>query len=155
MHLGTVCSSFVWINQATSRRSKALPLGETSLPHVSLGNRLTEKSASVAQVCYARGGWFTWEQPCGSKMFDHPSCQMLLQWTRVAEAGGGCLWRTELRLGDFAAATAKPIWLYSPIQELVLHLETVKAEPVHAEHAPVTVKLLCFPIMAHCGMHYC
>ena len=37
MHLGTVCTSFVFINAGTHRRSRVQPLGRQDLVHVALG----------------------------------------------------------------------------------------------------------------------
>ena len=36
--MGPPCSSFVFINQGTARRSEDAPYGQTSIPHVALGN---------------------------------------------------------------------------------------------------------------------
>ena len=36
--IGVPCSSFVWINSATSQRSETSPFGNEQLPHVALGN---------------------------------------------------------------------------------------------------------------------
>lgn len=40
LHCGTVCTSFCWINSGTHQRTAALPLGQTDLQYVALGNTL-------------------------------------------------------------------------------------------------------------------
>ena len=37
--IGLPCSSFVWINAATAKRSETNPFGNEELPHVSQGNK--------------------------------------------------------------------------------------------------------------------
>ena len=47
-HLGTVCTSFVWINSGTHDRCLAFPMGR-DIPHVNLGNHLAAVSEAGQQ----------------------------------------------------------------------------------------------------------
>ena len=126
-HFGTLCTGFTWINLGTSQRNLSLPEGRADLPYVQLGNRLTQKSAFLALLAFARGCGFTWEQPRGSQMWHHPACQAILEWMGTLAAQ---VFRSEIHLGDFLAPTEKPIWLYSTYRDLGEYLQSLRFAPV-------------------------
>lgn len=98
-----VCSSFVWINRSTSGRSVSLPLGNTELQHVQVGNLLAARTALLAWLVSWRHGWWIIEQPSSSVMIDHPRMQQLVSHHTVykhvvcmAWYGGTSMKRTHL-----------------------------------------------------------
>ena len=92
-------------SRGSTKRSKALPLGDDSAPSVALGNTMVARCALLLFLAAARGIWFVLEQPRGSLLEYHPAMQRVLKLVRV--------WRKHVRMGDFAAPTEKGIWLYS------------------------------------------
>jgi hypothetical protein len=98
-----VCSSWVWINRATSKRSAAMPLGREDLLHVSQGNLPAARTALLATLAaWKRCTWII-EQPSSSLFMEHPRMQQLLAqqcvWKHtvcMSWFGGGSLKRTSL-----------------------------------------------------------
>ena len=54
LHLGTVCTSFCWVNSGTHQRSAAFPLGCTDYSYVVNGNAFATVSApcQYLDLCY-------------------------------------------------------------------------------------------------------
>ena len=69
MAIGHPCSSFVFMNQATSGRSDGNPEGDTSKSYVALANSMAMRTAILCIICFCRGVHFKVEQPHSSKLF--------------------------------------------------------------------------------------
>ena len=115
VHLGTLCSSFAWINKATHKRSLFFTEGDTSLPHVRLGNALASRTAVLAMLAWCKGVVWSVENPCNSALIQQRDMQFLVRWFAEKEANG---WPAGVRrhsvcLGSFGAASRKPVWVYS------------------------------------------
>ena len=67
--IGHPCSSFVWVNRATSKRSDANPEGNTDLDYVVEANCMAMLSSFLCLVALARAVFFEVEQPHSSKLF--------------------------------------------------------------------------------------
>ncbi len=100
-----VCSTLVWINRATSRRSALRPLGDETRPSVAQGNMMIYRMVVLIIIANARGLWWCIEQPKGSLMDRHPAFQSLMGCTQV--------FRHCTFMGRFGAETAKPTWVWS------------------------------------------
>ncbi len=92
-------------NRGTSKRSKALPLGDGSSSTAEEGNTMVSRCVVLMLLAAARGIWIIWEQPRGSLMEHHPAIQKLFKHVRF--------WRQHVCLGLYGAATQKATWLYS------------------------------------------
>ncbi len=100
-----VCSSWVFINRATSGRSPLLPTGNQNLEYVRAGNMQASRVAALISLCNALGLTWILEQPRSSLMLYHPRLQEQMQMQTVFKAN--------LCLGDFKAETLKPLYLLS------------------------------------------
>ena len=116
-HLGTVCTSFNYMNSGTHTRSIAFPLGwRPHLSYVQLGNIFAGRSAVLALLAWAVGGVPALEQPLRSVMVALPSWQSVIAYFDEAEERG---WKgqrlklNQLNMACFKAATLKPTALYS------------------------------------------
>jgi hypothetical protein len=69
---GVPCSSFVWINRGTSRRSRANPLGDVSVASVSTSNTIVSRFALLVLLGVSRGATWLVEQPSSSLLPWHP-----------------------------------------------------------------------------------
>ena len=74
---GTPCSSWVFMNRGTSKRTASNPLGDCSEPSVRLGNLLTTRFVLLVLLGVARGAMWCCEQPMSSLMPRHPRMQQL------------------------------------------------------------------------------
>ena len=131
MHLGTVCTSFVFMNSGTHRRSRLLPLGRQDLAHVVLGNILASRSSLLAWLAWGMGGLFVLEQPRSSLMVELPSWQALIAY--FAYYVQRPLKLNSLCMGAFRAPTLKPTALYS--SEDLSFLMDVPVPPKHLRPA--------------------
>ena len=111
MHLGTVCTSFVFINSGTHRRSRLRPLGRQDLTHVALGNILASRSSLLAWLAWGMGAFFVLEQPRSSLMVEIPSWQALIAY--FANNVQRPVKLNPVNMGAFRAPTVKPTALYS------------------------------------------
>ena len=116
-HLGTVCTSFNYMNSGTHTTSIAFPMGwRPHLSYVQLGNILAGRSAVLALLAWAVGGVPSLEQPLRSVMVALPSWQSVIACFHEAEERG---WKgqrlklNQLFMACFKAATLKPTALYS------------------------------------------
>ena len=109
---GTVCSSWIWISQASTRRSATLPLGdwETS-DSVFWGNVMVARCGVLQLLIAARRGWFALEQPRGSLMTMHPTVMKLKE---IGQAFAWMHWHTQnINMAGHCADTLKPTELHS------------------------------------------
>ena len=127
VHLGTVCTSFVFINAGTHRRSRVQPLGRQDLVHVALGNILASRSSLLAWLAWGMGGLFVLEQPRSSIMVELPSWQALIAY--FAHYVQRPLKLNSVSMGAFRAPTLKPTALYS--NEDLSFLMDVPVPPKH------------------------
>eukprot|EP00971_Amphidinium_carterae_P043524 856384-Amphidinium_carterae.1 len=100
-----VCSSWVWINRATNKRSCSSPLGDVSVESVAKGNKMVSNLAGLCWLLAARGICFVIEQPQSSLLEHHP------KWQRLAAVLP--LYKVGISMGRFGAETLKPTILYS------------------------------------------
>lgn len=82
LFLGIPCSSWVWLNRGTSKRSKSNPLGDTSIPSVATTSQLTSRCALLIMTAVARGSCWLLEQPSSSLLPHHPRMAQLLHLSR-------------------------------------------------------------------------
>ncbi|CAE7298727.1 unnamed protein product, partial [Symbiodinium microadriaticum] len=66
--IGLPCSSFVWMNAATSKRSATSPLGNEELPYVAQANKIAARVCLLILLLTARQSFFMLEQPSSSKL---------------------------------------------------------------------------------------
>lgn len=101
--LAPVCSSWIFINRATSGRSQLLPLGDEAKPYVREANLMVSRTALLVWLAHGMGLDWVIEQPQSSILHMHPRIQDLNQRTDVRQA--------QLALGAFRAETKKPLKL--------------------------------------------
>lgn len=114
--MGTVCTSFNFMNSGTHKRSIAFPLGWHLFPYMELGNVLGARSALLALLAWAMGAFPVLEQPLRSVMTALPSWQSVVAYFHEAECAGWIGQRLKLNhvnMAAFNAATLKPTALYS------------------------------------------
>ena len=100
-----VCSSFVFINRGTARRSICTPLGDCSLDHVVTGNLLAARTALLVMVATWKMCCWIVEQPASSLLIDHPRFQELVSLQTV--------YRHRVCMGWYGASSLKPTLLCS------------------------------------------
>ena len=100
-HWGTVCSTWVWMCRATTKRSWAEPLGDTSLECVTQANIMVSRCALLFYLVEMVQGLVILEQPGSSIMFRHP---------RLLNRG---MCEVFTWMGAFGAPSAKPTKLLS------------------------------------------
>jgi hypothetical protein len=69
---GVPCSSWVWVNRATSRRTQNCPLGNPKEPSVRRANLLVVRWTLLVLLAVSRGCLWLCEQPMSSLMPEHP-----------------------------------------------------------------------------------
>ena len=109
----TVCSSWVWMSRATTRRSRQDIYGRVDLPSCHAGNIQTARSALLMLLCACRHVWWALEQPATSLMEHHPAMKHL---KRLASTVGGHFFawsKVQTYMGAFAGDTCKPLNIYS------------------------------------------
>ena len=105
-----VCSTWVYMNRGTSRRSVANPHGDGRVLQVREANCMVSRVMLLCYVAAARGLLFVVEQPTGSLMEKHAAFQEMLR--RFA------VYRKSIVMEHFGAGTRKPTWLYSNSQRI-------------------------------------
>ena len=137
-HLGTVCTSFIFINSGTHQRSICFPLGwRTDLDYVVLGNVLAARSAVLAVLAWACGGFPVLEQPARSVMTALPSWQSVIGYFDEAAIRGWAGQRLKLNkinMAAFRASSLKPTSLYST--EAFDNLINMYVPPKHQRPPP-------------------
>ena len=82
LFLGIPCSSWVWMNRGTSKRSRTNPLGDTTVPSVAATNQLTSRCTLLVMTAVARGACWLLEQPASSLLPHHPRMAQLVHLSR-------------------------------------------------------------------------
>ena len=100
-----VCSTWGWINRATSGRTVCFPAGNVAAPSVAHANVMVSRMVIMLRILTAMGVWWVLEQPAGSFMFRHRRMQDFLR--------DNVVWRSVVHMATFGALTSKPSWLYS------------------------------------------
>ena len=89
----------------STKRSKALPLGDLSARLVQIGNLMVTRCAILVFIAAARALFWVLEQPQNSLLEFHPMMQKVFAVLKV--------FRYSMRMGDFGSPTTKPTWLYT------------------------------------------
>ena len=89
----------------STKRSKAVPLGDLSARSVQIGNLMVTRCAIIIFIAAARAMFWVLEQPQNSLLEFHPMMQKVFSILKV--------FRYSMRMGDFGSPTAKPTWLYT------------------------------------------
>ena len=114
--MGTVCTSFTWVNAGTHQRSVAFPLG-ASREYVQVGSVLAARSALIALLTWGVGAVWTLEQPLRSLMSQLPSWQMVIGYFKEAEQIHGwpnaSVKMSPLAMAAFRAPSLKPTAIFS------------------------------------------
>ena len=100
-----VCSTWVWVSRAVTRRCLVLPLGDVAVPCVAAANAMVSRLVLLILVNLAKKVWVLIEQPLNSILEYHPRFQWLLQEFRW--------WKVNIEMGSYGADTQKPTVLYS------------------------------------------
>ena len=105
-----VCSSWVWMSRATTKRAWHRVHGLASLPCVQTGNMIVSVLVMILWIASALGIRWCVEQPANSLLQHHPRWQEFLR-------GHRCF-RVFIYMSDFGGETAKPTWLYSNAKDI-------------------------------------
>ena len=100
-----VCSTWVYMNRGTSKRTAANPHGDAGVSQVQQANCMVARVCLLCYLAAARGIAFILEQPAGSLLEKHDSVQAMLKQFDIL--------RKHVQMKDFGASTPKPTWLYS------------------------------------------
>jgi hypothetical protein len=120
MMMAPVCSSFVWINRSTSKRSLLNPLGDQKKLYVAQANCMASRVVLMALIALAKGVLLFIEQPRGSLLEAHPRFQWFVQ--------RHTLYRCSINMQSFGGETLKPTWLYCA-HECIQHF------PAYGKHS--------------------
>ena len=101
------CSSWVFINRATSCRTAANPLGDTTKGYVGTGNKQAARCSALALIASWRNLVWTLEQPASSLFHLHPRWQWLLGHLQI--------WRHGFNMGAYGASSMKPSVLWANV----------------------------------------
>jgi len=107
LHMAPVCSSWVFINRATSCRTAANPLGDTTKGYVGTGNKQAARCSALALIASWRNLVWTLEQPASSLFHLHPRWQWLLGHLQI--------WRHGFNMGAYGASSMKPSVLWANV----------------------------------------
>ena len=77
-----VCSTYTWINRASSGRTANCPLGDDRKHRIAFANLMVTRTILALVLCTARGLFWILEQPALSIMQSHPAFKLL---RRIAE----------------------------------------------------------------------
>jgi hypothetical protein len=69
---GMPCSTFIFLNRGTSKRSRQCPLGSEQVPSVATANLLASRVAILIMLAAARSAVWITEQPASSVLEHHP-----------------------------------------------------------------------------------
>ena len=103
--LAPPCSSWVWVNRATSGRNQINWEGKKGLKYVAEANRFVSRMALLLWIASYKGVVWVVEQPQSSVMGYHKRLQEIFRALRVHEA--------RVSLGAFRAPTRKNLRLWS------------------------------------------
>ena len=101
--MAPVCSSWVYLNRATSQRSPLGIYGNTKLGYVRDANLMVSRCALLIWIARTRGLHWVLEQPSSSIMLYHPRLQELARSLRVL--------KVRVCLGAFNSKSLKPVYL--------------------------------------------
>ena len=104
--IATVCSSWVFVNRATSKRSVWNPLGDTHVKSVALANEMVSRMALILWVLESKRCLWLYEQPQTSLLWEHHRMQEYLSKNIV--------YKVHTWMGAFGAATPKGTHLWGP-----------------------------------------
>lgn len=76
--VGLPCTSYIFINAGTHKRSSATPYGAEELQYVKDANLLTSRVIMVLMVITVRCAYWLLEQPGTSQLIHHPELKFLL-----------------------------------------------------------------------------
>ena len=133
-HFGTVCMSFCWVNSGAHQRSAMFWHGNEDLPYVREGSQLCSVTIALSMFTMCRGGMVTVENPVNSRLEMRKDFQFFIKWVKLRYSVD--LKRTTVPLGDFGAATKKPVWIYSPRDFSQALAETAAAPGTASSTAP-------------------
>ncbi len=102
-----VCSTWVWMNRATARRSVLFPLGDQRRQQNRDANKMISNLTLLLYLLTARGVMWVVEQPSSSLMEAHPRWQTLCERMPIYKIG---IW-----MSDFGGSTPKRTVLYSQV----------------------------------------
>jgi hypothetical protein len=101
-----VCSSWVFMSQGSTMRSRARPMGDPNAQSVQAGNLMVSRLALLLYVLSWKQVWWVIEQPNSSLLIYHDRIQELLE-------KGITIYKTFVWLGAYGHTSAKPTVLYS------------------------------------------
>ena len=104
------CSSWVWVNRGSSKRSPWEPLGDTSKKWVRRANLMVWRTLLLVMFIICKGGRYMLEQPSSSIMDEHPAFDPLIA---LAVAKKCRLLMVSTWLGLFGAPSPKCIKIYT------------------------------------------
>ena len=108
--LATVCSTWVFLNRATSGRSIWKPLGNENHGSVRAANVMVSRVALLQYVLEAKRVFWLWEQPASSIQIEHDRMQEFVVNMKLAKSP---VLRTFTWMGAFNAESPKGSYLYS------------------------------------------
>ena len=92
-------------SRGSTKRSKAMPLGDEKGASVIMGNLMAARCAIILLLAAARGLFWVLEQPQGSLFELHPLIQKVLSLIPT--------FRYAMKMGDYGGSSVKPTWLYT------------------------------------------
>eukprot|EP00435_Cladocopium_sp_Y103_P026133 s332_g6.t1 len=110
IHCGPPCSTWVWVNRATSKRSRDSPAGDASVPSVASSNLITCRLVLVLMLAACRYLYTLVEQPRSSLM---PWFQLFVKLSQLLANLFGLAWRqTSMSMGSWGGYSPKPSLLF-------------------------------------------
>ena len=107
----TVCSTWVWMSRASTKRTIMAPMGRRTLAKVKQANAQVARMVLLTTLCLAKRCLWALEQPSSSIM-DLSSSVRWLRGLPPKLVGGG--WqRTYLHMGSYGAECRKPTYVYA------------------------------------------
>ena len=101
---GIVCSSWIWMNRGTSKRTALSPLGGTSKLYICQANLMTSRVILLIWLALSCHQCCVIEQPSSSLLSHHPRLQDLFM--------DYVIYEIRISLGHFGAPTKKPVVLW-------------------------------------------
>ena len=133
-HFATVCSTWVWICRASTKRSVLEPLSPFPWSDcVANANNMVARMSLLLMICMGLDAIWVLEQPSSSLMCLHPR---MVQLKKAMEHLGGpskrSWWHTHTWMGMYGGRTPKATRLWSN-SELVLRLHRTLDRSLHFE----------------------
>jgi len=111
--LAPVCSSWVWMSRAATKRSATEPMGDTTVRCVAEGNLMLARVVLLLKLLHAKHVVWVLEQPSSSLWEKTSAMQQLMTEMNI--------YKKFLWMGNYGGASPKPTCLYSNaacVQEL-------------------------------------